>query len=542
MKTLEITVHRLMDGIWLVMPFTGRCMYLRTMFLLVGVSIAGCYFSPLQAQDIEIVNPSLEGKPGEDKFPLQWVKLGASPDILPMGSYPPYVTLPPSDGKTYAGMLAHVRSSEGIAIAIKELKANRTYTLSFDLAYPPRYHSQVICNGSMAVYGENSPGDKAELLWKSGLFYHTNWKRYTITFRAARKHKYLAFRPYFTSCGQRFSGALIDNLSSSIREAPELELSAQSTCRGTSNGAAVVNVIAGQGPFTYLWKPGNYTTPEITGLPTGAYEVTVTAADGLKTKGTVKVGESDLKSLAAVISAKCHGNPDNRIVINTTGGIPPYRYYLDTSNLASYTNIFGNLSVGRYDIRVRDEWGCDNTINGIRVEEPLPLAVRLVTTAPTACDGATNGKIIPQASGGIPPYEYRIENGMWQQSNTFDNLGAGYYRFEIRDSYSCVTTAAANVASMAMNCLIVMPTAFSPNGDGNNDLFRPKLYDQVRDYQLAVYNRWGGLVFRTNDPGTGWDGYYRGASQSGQTFVYLCTFVNSKNEHQELRGAVLLVR
>ncbi|WP_366885059.1 gliding motility-associated C-terminal domain-containing protein [uncultured Chitinophaga sp.] len=57
-----------------------------------------------------------------------------------------------------------------------------------------------------------------------------------------------------------------------------------------------------------------------------------------------------------------------------------------------------------------------------------------------------------------------------------------------------------------------MPNAFSPNGDESNDVFRPKMYDDVHNYQLRIYNRWGSLVFRANDPGNGWNGIFNGSA------------------------------
>ena len=61
--------------------------------------------------------------------------------------------------------------------------------------------------------------------------------------------------------------------------------------------------------------------------------------------------------------------------------------------------------------------------------------------------------------------------------------------------------------------LVYLPTAFSPNGDGNNDGFRPIVVDDNIDFdswEFSIYNRWGELVFKTNDVNEAWDGTYNG--------------------------------
>ena len=64
-----------------------------------------------------------------------------------------------------------------------------------------------------------------------------------------------------------------------------------------------------------------------------------------------------------------------------------------------------------------------------------------------------------------------------------------------------------------------VPTAFTPNGDGRNDVFRPVVYGIAVEYNFIVYNRWGQKVFISNTPGEGWDGTISGTAS---TKWYLC--------------------
>lgn len=87
-----------------------------------------------------------------------------------------------------------------------------------------------------------------------------------------------------------------------------------------------------------------------------------------------------------------------------------------------------------------------------------------------------------------------------------------------------------------------LPNAFTPNGDGLNDEFRIVGNVAVaRDFELSVFNRWGGLVFQSFNPDQGWDGSYQGQIQEG-VYVYRCEVINRcLQDVQVLTGSILLL-
>jgi gliding motility-associated-like protein len=88
---------------------------------------------------------------------------------------------------------------------------------------------------------------------------------------------------------------------------------------------------------------------------------------------------------------------------------------------------------------------------------------------------------------------------------------------------------------------IFVPTIFSPNGDGSNDVF--KVYGRcLAKMQLHIYDRWGEQIFYSDDISEGWDGTYKGKLMNSGTFVYLLHVTTLYNETQELKGNVTLVR
>ena len=87
---------------------------------------------------------------------------------------------------------------------------------------------------------------------------------------------------------------------------------------------------------------------------------------------------------------------------------------------------------------------------------------------------------------------------------------------------NCVPADTVNI-KLSYNLSLFVPNAFTPNGDGNNDLFRVKAKG-VALYRLQVYNRWGQLIFQTNNMAQGWDGRYKGQLQPFGTYVYFVQY------------------
>ncbi len=91
---------------------------------------------------------------------------------------------------------------------------------------------------------------------------------------------------------------------------------------------------------------------------------------------------------------------------------------------------------------------------------------------------------------------------------------------------------------------IVMPTGFTPNGDGVNDVFSPlgAQARYARDYEMQVWNRWGQEVFRANEYNLGWDGTHGGTMAQTGVYAYILKYKNVSNEYKVVKGNVTLIR
>jgi gliding motility-associated-like protein len=146
----------------------------------------------------------------------------------------------------------------------------------------------------------------------------------------------------------------------------------------------------------------------------------------------------------------------------------------------------------------------------------------------------------------------------WSPPGTLDNPNAGSttatppqttdYTVTITDGNPqigiCTGSATVRVIVYDFVCgepTIFIPNAFTPNGDGNNDVLFVRGENIERMY-LAIYNRWGELVFDTNDQSIGWDGTYRGKPVDPAVFVYHLELDCVDGQNYLKKGNVTVIR
>jgi gliding motility-associated-like protein len=120
------------------------------------------------------------------------------------------------------------------------------------------------------------------------------------------------------------------------------------------------------------------------------------------------------------------------------------------------------------------------------------------------------------------------------------------YGVSFVDSNGCRNTGAINIVVICKNANVFMPNTFSPNGDGNNDVFYPRGRGIERIKMLRVFNRWGQVVyerrdFPINDPLSGWDGKYKGQKPQPDVYVYQVEVFCDNGEIIRFNGNIALI-
>nr|MCU0354977.1 gliding motility-associated C-terminal domain-containing protein [Cytophagales bacterium] len=114
-------------------------------------------------------------------------------------------------------------------------------------------------------------------------------------------------------------------------------------------------------------------------------------------------------------------------------------------------------------------------------------------------------------------------------------------RFRIVTTGANGSPIASNIVEIRQNARIFVPDAFSPNGDGTNDRLDVKgLF--INAYRIVVYNRWGEIVFSSNNRGISWDGRNNLYSATAGTYAYIVRIEDQLGREVVRRGNVLLLR
>lgn len=134
---------------------------------------------------------------------------------------------------------------------------------------------------------------------------------------------------------------------------------------------------------------------------------------------------------------------------------------------------------------------------------------------------------------------YLWSNGATSDSITVKPPSSTFYTVAVTDEYGRKYYGSINVK--VTDCNLYLPNAFSPNGDGVLDNFKPAFKD-VKSYHLMIFSRNGDLVFETKDSNQAWDGSFKGNTAPVGAYIYIIKYVNSFDEHSEVKGFVTLIR
>jgi len=141
-------------------------------------------------------------------------------------------------------------------------------------------------------------------------------------------------------------------------------------------------------------------------------------------------------------------------------------------------------------------------------------------------------------------YMYEWSTGETDEVITVAPEETTTYTVTVTDEMGCTAIASVTVTVRMPKCDetdVFIPTAFTPNGDGINDVLyvRSKIIDEM---ELLIYNRWGEEIFRTTDQNMGWDGTYKGKRLSPDVFAYTLRVLCINQDEFSSRGNVSLVK
>ena len=216
------------------------------------------------------------------------------------------------------------------------------------------------------------------------------------------------------------------------------------SCFGNDDGAIEISVDGGTLPLNYLWS-NDATAEDIENLTAGTYKVTVTDATGASVSSpNITIEQPQVISVALnfVQSLTCTDANNGAIEITVYGGTEPYEYIWSDGNTEEDPS---NLPMGEYQFTVTDANDCVWDSPTITVNEPN--AIVLYESITNATPGESNGSIIVDLNGGLPPYNFLWDNGVI--SDNLENVEAGTYCLTVTDAYDCAVTQCYEVGEDA---------------------------------------------------------------------------------------------
>ena len=303
-------------------------------------------------------------------------------------------------------------------------------------------------------------------------------------------------------------------------------------CYG-SNEAWVSCVASGGAlPYQYVWINETLDTvstqADAYGLTAGSYNFIVTDAEGCPNFLTFDITQPDSVSidLSNYSHKSCTYNDDGFIEVATWGGpdnpINSQNYYplsIQWTGVNSFystqENIY-NLTHGTYTVTVEDINNCSNELSFEITQPPVVIAdYRVMNDTVTVNYPYVN--LYDNSQGNIVDWQWEMSNGFYANSQdvlnlnlstNLDSSGIKYYDFKlvVTDEYMCQDSTFGTLAIKDEHSIYV-PTSFTPDNDGNNDVF--KVYHhamKTETFSIKIFDRFGSVIFQSNNADFEWDG------------------------------------
>ncbi len=309
-------------------------------------------------------------------------------------------------------------------------------------------------------------------------------------------------------------------------------------CYGSSSGSISLSANGGNGMYNYRWSPSGGLGPDITGLSAGNYSCTVTDQGGCSASTIVSVSqpaEITINSITAV-NASC-GMDNGSIIANASGGSSLLTYSWNIGITGMFIN---NLSAGIYTLTITDANGCSISSSATLLQIPKPTAYAGVNEV------ILRGQRIQLfASGGLTYSWTPVEslNNPEIYNPVADPHQTTNYIVTVTDGYGC--SATDSVLITVEECDLsefFVPSAFSPNGDGQNDFLFVRGPACISKMKFIIFDRWGEMVFESTDPGYGWDGKFNGKNLDAGVFVYYLNVNLSNGQSLSRKGNITLLK
>lgn len=278
-------------------------------------------------------------------------------------------------------------------------------------------------------------------------------------------------------------------------------------CNGDTNGSATVSGITGGTPgYTIQWDDINAQTgATATGLPAGLYNALITDANGCELEQAFIIDEPDPLIVTTIPATDTCGKSVGSIGLSIIGGTTPFTFVWDHGDSLQVAD---SLMQGTYSVVLMDVNGCTDSAKATIGNIPAPKAAFTFVTDPE--DIFEHTVTFTNTSGNASYYIWDFDDGNYSDEEHPEHLYEADSTFGVHliayNDYNCFDTVVGFVR-LEPHFTMYIPNAFTPGKNGINDTFEPKGYGYDYDsFHMTIFDRWGSIVFQSNDIAQGWDG------------------------------------
>jgi gliding motility-associated-like protein len=319
-------------------------------------------------------------------------------------------------------------------------------------------------------------------------------------------------------------------------------------------GKQVQLLVSGDPTYSYSWEPGTgLSDPDIMEpfagpLVATTYTVTATVPTlGCKTTSVATVTIlPPVPAVATALKTVCINEPAE--LYATPNGVD---FTVDWDGPDGFNSNLFNTFVKRATAASQGVYTAviTNTVTGCTGTDTAMLTVGGAISAlfdVTANTTIKIGSSLQMNASGGRLYTWLPNDGSLNNNNINNPVATPRatttYTVTAFDSLGCLSTDTVRV-EVETGDDIFIPTAFTPNGDGLNDLFRPVYPPHYTLADLQIFDRWGNIVYASNAGGkTGWDGTYNGKNVEMGVYHYLMHFTRPGNIEKVVKGDITLIR
>lgn len=325
------------------------------------------------------------------------------------------------------------------------------------------------------------------------------------------------------------------------------------TCGNSANGTITANCTGGTGAYNFSLNFNNAVVQSnnsgaFSNLAAGDYVISVSDANNCVKTANLNLAKATTDVFTITTTpVSCNGAANGSITIIPVNVLnQPYQYSLN-NGAAQQLNEFYNVAGGVQNLHITSNGGCV-TDTTVVIAEPAAAVLEIVPSSTVVELGGTvelNTSFSSFNTDSAVSYSWLAAEGLscTDCANPVVNSNSKTNEYTLTVTYNgnCKAVASTKVEVKGSNTEPFVPNAFTPNGDGMNDVFM--VFGQgISKVNMQIFNRWGEKVFESANQASGWDGTYKGELQNTGVFVYQISAVYLDGRTVDTNGTITLLR